>query len=334
MHESGSSSFRLLNGLVSRMRVAGGQKNGLPPSRTAARSCSLFDTCSNSSYCICPEKKNAANPETGLRRRPKNMRFRCRLRPEPREVPLYRARIAVGSSVQMRSGANSSAISRASGVLHGQTTTRQPRALPSATIARSAVGMWASTCVHPSSIERSRNSRVSQSPIHPCRIEGRMDWTSSTATGSNDVMVTCRERLTLLDGGNDRRDDAREPVGRVAFDLDDEIWNRGDRVQHLIERRHETVFGPIGEDRAGIELVDVGQGQFGHLAGAVRRTVHRVVVNDDEVLIGGQANVEFECVQTDLDRVSKTREGVFRRFESSAPVSDEDRVGCQAILPF
>ena len=193
MHSSGRQTSDCSMDSYRAKRVARGrEKNGLPSSRTAARSCSLVDTCSNSSYCICPEKKNDATSGR-VRGAGMNVRFR-RGYPRTARSSLYRARMAVGSSVQMRPGSNASAISRASGVA-GQNESVQPRAMPSATIARSAVAQKQiiETIVNPGLKGKGRLCRACyqfvKEPSARCRWGISVSWKgwASAASRSNSM---------------------------------------------------------------------------------------------------------------------------------------------------
>ncbi len=86
--------------------------------------------------------------------------------------------------------------------------------------------------------------------------------------------------------------------------------------QHLIERDHALV----GQRclcatfvAAQAQLLQIGQGQLGQLAGAIGGAVHGGVMQHHQAAIGGTPHIGFHHIGADGDAALQRRQRIFRR---------------------
>ena len=60
-----------------------------------------------------------------------------------------------------------------------------------------------------------------------------------------------------------------------------------------------------------------------NLAGAVGGAVDGGVVDDDQLVVGGQPDVELDGAEAEIDGVVEAGDGVFRGFEAGAAMADD-----------
>ena len=80
-----------------------------------------------------------------------------------------------------------------------------------------------------------------------------------------------------------------------------------DQVQHVSKRRD-----PLPPSR--IECLQLRDGHLVDRARAVRRTVDRLIVNDDRNAIRGNVDIQFDAFDPELERPPKRRQRVLRKF--------------------
>jgi hypothetical protein len=145
----------------------------------------------------------------------------------------------------------------------------------------------------------------------------------------------------VLAGPPERRQQLREtpldqpavPGGVLGLDrqLDPSI-RLGDGLEETSQGEH---LGEIGrlvvEDRPRVlprgelELVEIGELHRRDQAVGTRRTAQVAVVHADQVSVGGEPHIAFECVRALADRLQVRRQGVLRLLEARAAMSDDLR---------
>jgi len=116
-----------------------------------------------------------------------------------------------------------------------------------------------------------------------------------------------------------------------------EVQARGAKPrQHLVERWHDESAAAIGEISrgvfepvAGVEFLELVQGQLIHGAVAVGGAINGFVVNDNDDSVGGDAEVHFQHIDAERRGLFKGVQGVLR--PESAPTSVGDCPGTGGV---
>jgi hypothetical protein len=132
--------------------------------------------------------------------------------------------------------------------------------------------------------------------------------------------------LVLPDQVDGRLDDRLAAVG---LQLDDQVRVR-ERLEDLAQRRvphaltgEGRVAVCVGPGRAGVERLQLFDGELGHGAGPVRGAVDRAVVDRDDLPVGGDLQVHLQGVGAEVERRLERLQGVRRRVSLRAGVGDD-----------
>jgi hypothetical protein len=77
--------------------------------------------------------------------------------------------------------------------------------------------------------------------------------------------------------------------------------------------------------RAGVEPPDLREGVLAHRSAAVGRAAQPGVVEADQRLVGGAADVQLDAVGAGGDGGAEAGQGVLRRQQAGAPVAEDAR---------
>ncbi len=93
-------------------------------------------------------------------------------------------------------------------------------------------------------------------------------------------------------------------------------------IKRLVQCRYLGPGEGWGELGSRIERANLVEGVLVYLAGAIGGAIKRVVVHDDELTVGGGADVEFEVVGAGVDRGLKGRHCIFGVMKMLATMGD------------
>ena len=81
---------------------------------------------------------------------------------------------------------------------------------------------------------------------------------------------------------------------------------KGDPVNDFLQRGDAFAF-------AGIELSDFPQRKIGDGTVAISGAIHRLIVDDDEILVVGQMHVNLDLIHAQIERLLDATQVVFRQ---------------------
>jgi hypothetical protein len=127
--------------------------------------------------------------------------------------------------------------------------------------------------------------------------------------------------VALADEVDDGGNDDLEPFRCIALDLHQQCRELADDVEDLGEGGNDAWLRPAGELGAGIQGLEFGEGEVGDRAGAIGGVVQRGIVKDDELVVGGELDVELDGLETEGNGVVEPGEGRFWCFALGAAMA-------------
>src|SRR2546426_183685 len=100
-------------------------------------------------------------------------------------------------------------------------------------------------------------------------------------------------------------------VRRMPFEFDMEMRSSLIARQHVSERRDAGSREGFPKPGPGVKCLEYSKCLVGHWTSTVRRAIHSVVMDNNEVVVAGQVHVEFQMGSSHLERQVKGRHGVF-----------------------
>lgn len=79
------------------------------------------------------------------------------------------------------------------------------------------------------------------------------------------------------------------------------------------------------EPAPGVQGLEVGEQHLADAPRSVRRIIHGVIVNDDDLAIGGQVYVQFDAVGSHLGRQAKCGQRILWRVRAGTTMGQVER---------
>jgi hypothetical protein len=99
-----------------------------------------------------------------------------------------------------------------------------------------------------------------------------------------------------------------------------------EEIDRLGETRHRFAAKGWIEPTARVQSPKIGEAPGRRRAATVGRSIKQIVVQEDDLPVGGEANVELDPPRAETGRLAKAGQGVFRGGRRGAAMADDERL--------